>query len=276
MPDIAVLLSVGRHPASGRARRADRDARALELAFAMGADARVRAFHAGDPAEPALRDYLGMGLTELTVLTGADGDAGAALAQHLRRLNPAVVLAGVAAECGEGSGMLPYQVAEVLGAQLIANAVSCTLRGDSARVIQALPRGARKALRVGLPLVLTVDRAAPEGRMSAFGPALRGRIQVVAVAGMPAPEADDSIERPARIRPRRLRALGQASAAERLRSITPMRATSGQRLLDVDPQQAAQAIWQYLSNEGLVPAATAREHPEPPSDVAARDSNSGQ
>jgi len=66
--DIAVLLSVGRHPASGRARRADLDARALELALGLADTARVHAIHAGDPQEPALREYLGMGIGRLTVL----------------------------------------------------------------------------------------------------------------------------------------------------------------------------------------------------------------
>ena len=66
MFEIAVLLSVGGHPASGRARRAPLDAQALELALRLaeaGQATRIHALHAGNPAEPALRDYLGMGLT---------------------------------------------------------------------------------------------------------------------------------------------------------------------------------------------------------------------
>ena len=60
--DVAVLLSVGRHPASLRNRAAAADARALELALRLGDGVRIRALHAGDPAEPALRDYLAMGI----------------------------------------------------------------------------------------------------------------------------------------------------------------------------------------------------------------------
>ena len=33
--DVAVLVSIGRHPTTGRARRAEQDARGLELAWAM-------------------------------------------------------------------------------------------------------------------------------------------------------------------------------------------------------------------------------------------------
>ena len=51
---IAVLVSVGRHPASGRARRADRDARALELALRLSPSARPLVIHAGDPARAGL------------------------------------------------------------------------------------------------------------------------------------------------------------------------------------------------------------------------------
>jgi len=252
--EIAVLLSVGRHPASARGRRADLDARALELALGLRDTGRVHAIHVGDPAEPALREYLGMGIDRLTVLPAIGCDAAAVLTDHLRQLRPAVVLAGSRAECGEASGVLPYLVAHALDSQLVAGAVSITLRGDTAHVIQALPRGSRRALRVALPVTLTLDRAGPEPRMSAFGPAQRGQI-VVAQADLsccvPA-QPSDWREQVARVRPRRLRSLGPASAAERLRSILPTRSGPSTRLLDLDADQAARAIWQYLADEGLI------------------------
>jgi electron transfer flavoprotein beta subunit len=254
--EVAVLLSVGRHPASGRAVRADLDARALELALGLTDGARVHAIHAGDPGEPALRDYLGMGLAELTVLAARDCDVAAALMAYLGRLRPAIVLAGSRAECGEASGMLPYRLAHALGSQLIANAVSITPLGATARVVQALPRGGRRALHAELPLTLTVERAAPAARMSAYGVARRGRIRTapIAAAVCSAPRIPaDWRERPAKVRPRRLRTLVQGSASERLRSMAPARA-SGARLLDLDPPQAAWVIWQYLLDEGLAEA----------------------
>ena len=260
MLEVAVLLSVGRHPASGRAVRADRDARALELALSLTDGARVHAIHAGDPGEPALRDYLGMGLAELTVLAARDCDVAGVLAAHLGRLRPAVVLAGSRAECGEASGMLPYQLAHALGSQLIANVVSITPLGASARVIQALARGGRRALHAELPLTLTVDWAASPARMSAYGVARRGKIRTIriAAAACSAPLIPaDWRERSAKVRPRRLRPLVQGSASERLRSIAPMRA-SGARLLDLDPPQAARVIWQYLLDEGLAEAGQPR------------------
>ena len=259
MLDIAVLLSVGKHPASGRTRHADLDARALQLALSLAGVARVHAVHAGDPDEPALREYLGMGIESLTVLA-LEGDVTAALADHLKQLRPAVVLAGSRAERGEASGMLPYLVAQALDSQLVADAVSITLRGDAAHVIQALPRGGRRALRVASPLTVTVDRAAPESRMSAFGPARRGRIRVLKNDSKAPAIPDEWRERPARARPRRLPSV-LGSAAERLRSVQSVRAGSGTRLLGADPVHAAQAIWQYLLQEGLAdaePGATSR------------------
>jgi electron transfer flavoprotein beta subunit len=254
VPDVAVLLSIGRHPASGRARPADLDARALQLALGLTGVGQVHAVHAGDPDEPALREYLGMGIDRLTVLAASGCDVTAALAGFLGQLRPAVVLAGCRAECGESSGMLPYLLAQALESHLIASAVSITLRGDTARVIQALPRGGRRALRVALPVTLTVDRAGPHPRMSAFGPARRGQIGVVPIdpASCSPTVPAEWRERPARARPRRLRTLASGSAAERLRSIQLERAGSGTRLLDLDAEQAARAIWQYLQDEGLV------------------------
>jgi electron transfer flavoprotein beta subunit len=259
VPDVAVLLSVGRHPASGRARRADLDARALELALGLADVARLHAIHAGDPGEPALRDYLGMGIDSVNVLA-AEGDVCTVLAEHLKRLRPAVVLAGSRAEHGEAGGMLPYVIAQELDSPLIADAVSIMLRGDSARVIQALPRGGRRALRVALPVTLTVDRAGPQPRMSAFGVARRGKIRSIdltAPSCAPALPAD-WLERPARVRPRRLQVV-HGSAAERLRGIQSVRAGTGTRLLDANPLQAAQAIWQYLREQGLAEAELASD-----------------
>src|SRR5690348_7452353 len=73
--EVAVLLSIGRHPASGRLRRADLDSRGLELALRLvedsaraGSQIRVHAVHAGTPGQPAIRGYLGMGVEQLTVL----------------------------------------------------------------------------------------------------------------------------------------------------------------------------------------------------------------
>jgi len=254
--DVAVLLSIGRHPASGRSRRADLDARALELALRLGPEIRLHAMHAGDPAEPALAEYLGMGLETLTVLRQPPGaDVLPALAGHLAALKPALVFAGLAAEAGEGSGMLPYLLAQGLGAALLPAMAEASLAGAAIAGLQALPRGRRRRLAAGLPAMLTVDRAAAPGRQSAFARARAGRIVTVeAVAALHA--AGDLREVPARPKPRRLKIATGGSAAERLRAATEMQAGRGQLLVQPTPAMAAEAILDYLVKEGILSVPT--------------------
>src|SRR5215472_8528039 len=252
--DVAVLLSIGRHPASGRSRRADLDARALELALRLGPEIRLHAIHAGDPAEPALADYLGMGLETLTVLRQPPGaDILPALAEHLAALDPALVIAGLAAEAGEGSGMLPYVLAQKLGATLLPAMAEASLAGAGIAGLQALPRGRRRRLAAGLPAVLTVDRAATPGRQSAFARARAGRIITIEAPAAPR-AAGDLREVPARPKPRRLKIATGGSAAERLRAATEMQAGRGQLLVQPTPEAAAEAILDYLVKEGIVSA----------------------
>jgi electron transfer flavoprotein beta subunit len=250
---IAVLVSVGRHPASGRARRADRDARALELALRLSPSARPLVIHAGDPQEPALRDYLGMGIGSLTVLDlPADADPIPALIEHLKILRPRLVLTGTGAEAGECSGTVPYALAAALDAAIAADIADAALAGDSIDLLQALPRGRRRRLSAPLPAVLTVGSAAPPARPFAYGPAHRGRIEVVEAAAVPDAERPAWELRPARVRPKRLNVASGGSAAERLRAATEIAAGRGRLLVDPPPADAARAIWDYLRDEGIV------------------------
>ncbi|WP_404325900.1 electron transfer flavoprotein subunit beta [Cobetia sp. UIB-001] len=79
--EVVSLVSLGQHPVSGRLRRAEQDARALELCLALehqsapGAVS-LSAWHAsgseiapGSEQDQALRGYLGMGLESLTLVT---------------------------------------------------------------------------------------------------------------------------------------------------------------------------------------------------------------
>ena len=60
---IAVLVSVGRHPVSGAPRYSRNDALALDLGRTLAGrhHARLDVLHAGDPADPALAEYLALG-----------------------------------------------------------------------------------------------------------------------------------------------------------------------------------------------------------------------
>ena len=250
--DVVVLVSIGRHPVSGRPRPAAADARALDLALSLP-DAKVRLLHAGDPAEPALRDYLGMGVETVTVLSVTpDADPVPALIDHLRSTKPQLVLAGVRAESGEDSGLLPYLLAEALDCALCPGIVGLEIDGAEAEALQALPRGRRRRIGARLPLVATVPATAPPPRMSAYGRARRGRIEAVAI-----PEVLDAArasreERPARRRPKRLRVVKAASAADRVRAVTETAAGKGRVLQGLAPDEAAKAILDYLIEEGII------------------------
>jgi len=254
--DVAILLSIGRHPASGRSRRADLDARALELALRLGNSVRLHAIHAGDPEEPALADYLGMGLESLTVLKQPrDANVLPALTSHLQALKPGLILAGTTAEIGEGSGMLPYLLAREMQAALLPAIAEAALSGEGLAALQALPRGRRRRLSAGLPALLTIDRAAPAGRQSAFARARAGKLVVLDVPAVA--RADSGVrEVPARPKPKRLKVATGGSAAERLRAATEMQAGRGQLLLNPPAEEAARAIFDYLVKEGILSPAT--------------------
>lgn len=250
---MLVLLSSGRHPASGRAVAAVRDARALELALRLsgGTGGDILALHAGDPGDPALRDYLGMGLARLEVLAVPAGhDPVPALIARARDFAPDLVLCGAVAEQGEASGMLPYLLAGALGAGVAEEAVGLVRDAAGVRVTCALPRGRREELDLALPAVLAVGLAAPAPRAPAFARARFGRIETVAAVTEPDAHLAAAEFRPWRVRgkpqPRR------GTAAERLRAATEMQAGEGRVMIDPAPEEAALAIRDYLAGKGVI------------------------
>ena len=248
------LVSIGAHPASGRARRAEQDARAVELGLQLAGD-NLHVLHAGNPHEPALRAYLGMGLEELHVLEQAHGaDALPVLRDYIRETGVQVVLAGSQAETGEGSGMLPYLLAEQLGWPLVVGVAQVeSIHNGVALVLQGLPRGQRRRLKVRLPFMATVDNAAPKARQSAYGPATRGVVDAEVVEVIVDKLSTVGAFQPARPRPKRLKVIRAKSAADRMKAATA-KATggSGQILKGLSSEEGAQAILKLLIEEGVV------------------------
>lgn len=252
--NIVTLVSIGAHPASGRARRAEQDARAVELGLRL-AGRRLQVLHAGNPQDEALRSYLGMGLDELAVLEQPAGaDALPALVDYLGGAGAQLVLTGSQAETGEGSGMLPFLLAERLGWPLVVGLAEVEkVEGGSAQVLQALPRGQRRRLKVRLPFVASVDNAAPVARQSAFGPARRGFIEAHEVEVVEDDLLAASSLQPARPRPKRLKVIKAKTGAERMKAATAKASGgTGQVLKDLAPEAGAEAIFKLLREEGVI------------------------
>ncbi|GIZ10967.1 hypothetical protein NCCP436_03830 [Pseudomonas sp. NCCP-436] len=251
--NIVALVSIGAHPTSGRPRRAEQDARAVELGLRLSRQLEV--VHAGDVRAEALRSYLGMGLNELTVLEQPAGsDALPVLIEHLNGSNAHLVLTGSQAETGEGSGMLPFLLAERLGWPMVVGLAEVeSVENGMAQVLQALPRGQRRRLKVRLPFVASVDQAAPAARQSAFGPARRGELSAVDVQVVEDEVLASGSLQPARPRPKRLKVIKAKTGAERMKAATAKASGGGGKILkDVSPQDGAEAIFKLLIEEGVL------------------------
>lgn len=252
--NIAALVSVGQHPVSGRSRRADQDARAVELGLTL-AGRSLSLVHAGDAGEPALRQYLGMGLHSMTVLQETpEADAASSLLQHFATHPTDIVLTGVRAERGEASGLLPYLLAEWLGWPLVPRVAQVrAVENGRAEVLQALPRGQRRALTVPLPFIATVDSAAPGARQTAFGPGQRGRFDIQPGVAQADLARAEWMETEARPRPKRLNVVKAKSAAERFKAATAKpQGQGGQVMKQESNREKAQAIFDLLVAEGVI------------------------
>jgi electron transfer flavoprotein beta subunit len=251
---VMSLVSIGAHPTSGRARRAEQDSRAVELGLLLAGDD-LRVLHAGDASEPALRGYMGMGLNSLHVLENPPGsDALPALADYLRDAGAQLVLTGSQAETGEGSGMLPFLLAEQLGWPVIVGLAEVeSIANGVAIVLQALPRGQRRRLKVRLPMLATVDNAAPKPRQSAYGPAQRGALEVDEVEIVDDELLASAELQAAKPRPKRLKVIKAKSGADRMKAATAKASGGGGQVLKgVSAEEGAAAILNLLVEEGVV------------------------
>lgn len=255
-PDLNVisLVSIGTHPSSGRERRSEQDGRAVELGLKLVGSA-LTALHAGVAEAPALRSYAGMGLASIKVLEQNPGtDAVPTISDYLKSANPDIVLTGVRAESGESSGMLPYLLGNALGWPVVTRIADILkVENGKAEILQALPRGQRRALSVRLPFVASVDLAAAEPRQSAYGPGSRARMEATAVCATEDVEKKNWSEAPARKRPKRLKVVKAKTAADRFKAATAKaQGGKGKVLKDQPVSEQAQAIFDLLLEEGVI------------------------
>ncbi|WOI37482.1 electron transfer flavoprotein subunit beta [Alteromonas sp. CI.11.F.A3] len=260
--NLTVLVSIGEHPLSKRPRRAEQDARALEIGL-NSPDTNLQVMHAGTAnnaqTHTVLKDYLGMGLPEIKVLTvPQETDSLAALTSSFTDSSPDIILAGMRAENGESSGMLPYLLSEKLGMAVvpsITEILSVDKKAGFAELLQALPRGQRRKVSVKLPFVATVDMAAAAPRQSAFGAAMRGKITVVDAIATDTTTTNDAPPQwkttPAQPRPKRLKIVKAKTAADRFKAATAKAQGGGGKVI-YNNQEAAEAILKMLKEEKVL------------------------
>lgn len=252
--NVVSLVSVGQHPQSGRVRRAEQDARAVELGMKLTSRP-IIALHAGNPEEPALKSYAGMGLESLEVLAMSDAaDPITPLKDYLREARADIVLTGVRAERGESSGMVPYLLAEQLGWPMVSRIADIIkIEAGEAEVLQALPRGQRRLIKVTLPFIASVDNAAADARQSAYGPASRAQINVQKVNAATDSERESWHLSPAKKRPKRMKVVKAKTAAERFKAATAKPQSESGRVMKAEsPAEQAQAIFELLLDEGVL------------------------
>ncbi|MGB0965336.1 MAG: hypothetical protein ACPGU3_04155 [Litorivicinus sp.] len=180
---VTVLLSLGRHPKSGRLMLSPNDARALALAKKWIDQPRL--VHVGEVSQQqVLRQYLGLGFDQVDLIELKPGqDVCSALAADLAANPSDLVLAGERA-CGqEDTGLVPYLLAQALGLPLIDRVIGT--QGD--QLTQFLPKGQRRVLTRPPACLLTVSDKAPLELEYLARRARQGRINIHGALEHPIP-----------------------------------------------------------------------------------------
>jgi electron transfer flavoprotein beta subunit len=150
-PELTVLVSVRIDPTSGRATRSRADATAVALAQkALGEGREPSLFTVGDMPAGVVRDYLAQGVSQLTRLPMRGHASLEDVVSVLENAcHSGLVLAGPHAESGLATGLLPYALAQRLQRPVINEVIDLLREADGGwRVVQALPRGARRSWRL--------------------------------------------------------------------------------------------------------------------------------
>lgn len=246
---ITVLVAARTHAVSGRPKRSRADATAVALALALNCP--VRLLTAGTMPDTVARDYLALGASVLEVLACEDGaDVASALLPSLRDIP--WVLTGSCSAAEPGSGVLPHALAARLGRPLVTDVLAMEPEGAAWIVTQALPKGARRRLRVSAPAVLAISTAAAPTLRHSRADAMGGQIVRTAAAATPVPGSWPGQRVPATKRRKLLEARVQQSGHARMLGAIESPATGGTVLSTGTPHTKAQAVLDYLRAHSLV------------------------
>jgi electron transfer flavoprotein beta subunit len=236
-----VLVSDGRHPVSGKPCLPRTEAQAARLAASVARE--TAALHAGPSSEMG-REGLGRGLSHFHhVALAPKADPLPALVSAIRGFAPDFVLAGPRAQGGEDTGLLPYAIAHALAWPIVANAIALEEAGpDLMRIVQALPKGARRFVVVRLPALVTVHPGAPAPLPFVHGKARAGTVVSLHAEAQAVATRSELETRPYRMRPK-VMARAPTSAREE---------TKGRVLIHPEPREAAREIIAFLRGVGVL------------------------
>ena len=248
--EIAVLVSAGRHPVSGKPRHCHNDSLALALGLNLASN--VKVLHAGTPSNPALQDYLALGATQIDVIPNS-GDMIENLAAQLT--DTSLILTGTRAENGEDSGLLPYLLAARLGLPLVADALTITphdnqLQEQQLEILQFLPKGQRRRVLVSLPAVVAVHPSAAIALHFVHARKNLGNINTLTAGNTKAKFPQWSAQ-PAR-KPIKLVAQTAQTGHERLMAAISNKAKGGTVVNEGNNVEKAQVILRYLREHQLI------------------------
>lgn len=256
MNKIAVLVSVRTEPVSGRATRNRNDALAVALALQQAAPADVRLLHAGAMGDEVARDYLALGAVSIELIE-SDDTATETVARRLTAAlaDESLVLAGTRADDRHGSGALPFALAAALGRPLIVDVIELQADGSAWIVTQALPKGARRRLRLSVPAVLAIAPTAPLALRHSYADRIAGRILrralPRAIAETAAPGAERRVPTARRLKP--LEARVAQSGHARMQAAVGASASAGGTVISTgSPDDKAHAVLQYLRSHALI------------------------
>lgn len=248
MSRMTVLVAARQHPVSGQPTRSPADAKAVAMALAMpGGD--VQLLSAGPLNDDVARDYLAQGARSIEVIA-TDADVCAALLLPLKEVP--WVLTGTRSAEEAGGNLLPFQLGAALGRPVVTQVVAIEDHGTYWIVTQALPKGARRRLKVTAPAVLAISEAAPATVRYALADKTAGRIFRTGTA---APTSAPSHASTLVIRSKR-RAVLQAKMAQsghaRMLGAIDSPSGGGTVVSAGTPEHKAQVLLDYLRRHALV------------------------
>ena len=244
---IAVLIAPAVHPVSGRPCAGEADLAALALAQRLPGELQV--WYAGAADDAALADYLARGADNIHSLSlSPDSDVLAALCSVLQGVD--MVLCGARSGGGDGSGLLPYQLAEQLGRALLPDVLDLSKSDQQWQALQALPKGVRRTLAAKLPLVASVHARAASAVGWSYARLQQGKIQRKAATGAALPQV---VLEPAR-RARALVAASKVSGHARMQGAIAggEGKSAGIVVKQGDSVEKAQVVLDYLRQHQLV------------------------